>query len=78
MRTKILLFFVLITPTIASAEGGVDCNSSCDTDQTMVSYVDGATITCQCVQGSTMVETVSNPDIPVDLVVTDPHEPNTE
>ena len=50
--------FLVCSATSAIAEETVDCSGSCDSGKKMVSYSDGNTITCSCVQEAAMDETV--------------------
>ena len=50
-------------PHSARATDAVDCDSTCDSGNKMVSYADGNTLTCACVAESQMDPTVPDPEV---------------
>lgn len=57
----IVAIFALPMPTYANES--VDCNAECPEGTTLVSYLDGDTVSCQCAQSAQMDETVPDESV---------------
>ena len=62
MKTSVAIFLSAILGLVSAASclaaDAVDCSGSCPDGKKLVSYSDGNTITCSCVDAATMDETV--------------------
>ena len=52
------IVFSLCSAGFSFAEDSVDCSSSCPDGKKLVSFLDGNSISCSCVDTATMDETV--------------------
>lgn len=53
----------MAAPHAASATDSVECDTTCDGGNKMISYADGNTVTCACVAESQMEPTVPDPEV---------------
>ena len=58
-----LTSLMLATSLPAYATDAVECDTTCESGNKMVSYADGNSVTCACVAESQMEPTVSDPDV---------------
>jgi hypothetical protein len=62
MNKLLFLSFLLVMPAYAAED--VDCGTSCQPGQKLVTFADGDSATCVCVTEGTMEETVEDPNTP--------------